>query len=532
MTPSTPDSDLPPSAAGHDAAGTTGTAGDVPAVRLTGVVKRYPGVLANDRVDLTVARGEIHALMGENGAGKSTLMSILYGMEKPDSGTIEIDGRTVHFGSPTDAIDHGLGMVHQGFKLFPSLTVTDNVVYGHEPKSGGFLSSVQARSQVAELVERFGLQVDPDAKIADLPVGVRQRVEILKLLYRQAHILILDEPTAVLTPGETDRLFEVLRELREDGRTILLVTHKLHEALALTSTITVLRDGAVSETMATRDATSTDVAQAMTGREVELDRAYPNGEPGETALEVDKLTVSGPGTKPLVDAATFTVRSGEIVGVAGVAGNGQSELVQALAGLRGTANGTVRVNGHDMAGLSVARRRAAGLAYVPEDRTEVGAAAGASTSDNLAMGFQRGPLRSRWGWLSPRALRDHAQRVVSDFGVKVSALSVPISTLSGGNQQKAILGREMTHEAPLLIVEQPTRGVDIGAVENIHRRLVDYRDQGHAVLLVSAELSEVLGVCDRILVMFEGRIVLDVARDDTDHHELGLAMAGGPAGED
>ncbi|MCF2527900.1 ABC transporter ATP-binding protein [Yinghuangia soli] len=515
-----------------------GASPDAPApeVELRGIVKRFPGVLACDRVDLAVAAGEVHALMGENGAGKSTLMSVLYGLQRPDAGQILLRGTPHSFTSPLQAIDAGLGMVHQGFKLFPSLSVTENVVYGSEPVRRGLVDRAAARAKVAELVERHGLQVPPDAKVGSLPVGVQQRVEILKLLYRDARVLILDEPTAVLTPAEADRLLEVVRGLAAAGRTVLLVTHKLHEVMAVSDNVTVLRDGRVTARLATAATGPAEIAAAMTGRDVDLDRSHPAGTPGNEVLTVQGLTVpagSG-GAKPLVDAVSLEVRAGEIVGIAGVAGNGQSELVEALAGLRHASAGRVVVAGTEVAsggkGASVAKRRAAGLAYVPEDRAEVGAARTAPLADNLAMGFHRSaPIAGRGGLLRRSALRAHAARVIERFGVKAASGAVPIGTLSGGNQQKAILGREITHDAPLLIVEQPTRGVDIGSIENIHARLVEYRDAGHGILLVSAELSEVLALSDRVLVMYEGRVVAELPRAEADAQTVGLAMAGGTA---
>jgi len=360
-------------------------------VEMRGIVRRFPGVLANDRVDLTVETGEVHAVMGENGAGKSTLMSILYGLQRPDAGTIRLRGVEHTFGSPVQAIAAGLGMVHQGFKLFPSLTVTENVVYGSEPTRRGFVDRAGARARVAELVERHGLQVPPDARVEDLPVGVQQRVEILKLLYRDARVLILDEPTAVLTPAEADRLLDVMRGLAASGRTILLVTHKLNEVMAVSDRVTVLRDGRVTARLDTADTNPAEIALAMTGRRVDLDRVHAAGTPAAEVLAVRGLTIATKGAdKPVLDDITLSVHAGEIVGIAGVAGNGQSELVEALAGLR-PAIGSVVIAGHEVGTASVEHRRRAGLAYVPEDRGTVGAARDASLADNLAMGVRGEP---------------------------------------------------------------------------------------------------------------------------------------------
>ncbi|ONI75321.1 heme ABC transporter ATP-binding protein [Actinosynnema sp. ALI-1.44] len=439
-------------------------------------------MLANDHVDLDVGAGEIHALMGENGAGKSTLMSILYGLYRPDSGTVALRGEPVAFGSPSQAIDAGVGMVQQEFALFPQLTVAENVVFGREPTRRGLLDRKAAARAVDELVARHDLRVRPGDRVGDLPVGVRQRVEILKLLYRSADVLILDEPTAVLTPGETDGLFGVLRALAAEGRTVLFVSHKLQEVLAVSDHVTVMRDGKVSAHGPTTDFTPHSLASAMTGREIDLDRVHPAGTPGEPVLELPELTV----------------RAGEIVGIAGVAGNGQNELVS----------------------------RVTGAAHVPEERGETGSAASASVADNLAVGFHRRRPLSRGGLLRPSEIRKHARAIISRFDVRATERQ-PMGTLSGGNQQKAILGRELTHDAPLLVVEQPTRGVDVGAIENIHAQLVAYRDAGHGILLISSELTEILALSDRILVMYEGRITAEFGRADADPDRIGLAMAGG-----
>ncbi|MEU3914002.1 ABC transporter ATP-binding protein [Streptomyces sp. NPDC029721] len=487
-------------------------------VELTGITKRYPGTLANDAVDLTVRSGEIHALMGENGAGKSTLMSVLYGEVRPDAGTIRLGGREVRFSGPSDAIRAGLGMVHQSFRLFDSLTVAENVLFGAEPRRRGLLDRAAARRRVTGLAEEHGLPVDPDARVGTLPVGVRQRVEILRLLHRGARVLILDEPTAVLTPDEAGRLFTVLKSLAAQGRSVVLVTHKLHEVLEGTDRVTVLRDGRVTARLRTRDTTAGELAEAMTGRRVDLDRVHPPGTPGP-----EVLTVTG------VRGVDLTVRAGEIVGIAGVAGNGQSELVEALAGLRPVGTGRIELAGHDITHAPPARRRAAGLAHIPEDRTAVGTAPTASVADNLAMGHHRRRLATRRGLLRPAVLRAHARTLIDRFGIKTPSPATPAGALSGGNLQKLLVGRELAHEAPLLLVEQPTRGVDIGAVRHIHDQLIAHRDAGHAVLLVSAELSEIRALSDRVLVMYEGRISASYTREEADERTLGLALAGAGA---
>ncbi|MEW1645830.1 ABC transporter ATP-binding protein [Streptomyces sp. NPDC091219] len=493
-----------------------------PAVELRGITKRFPGTLANDSVDLTVRRGEIHALMGENGAGKSTLMSVLYGMERADAGSVRIDGREVSFGDPSAAMAAGLGMVHQSFKLFDSLTVAENVVYAAEPRRFGLVDRAAARRRVRELAAEHGLAVDPDARVGELPVGLRQRVEILKLLHRGARTLILDEPTAVLTPAEADALFAVLKSLAAQGRTVILVTHKLREVLEGSDHVTVLRDGRVVARLVTADTSADEIAAAMTGRAVDLDRVHPPGTPGDVVLDVRDLTTDA------VHGVGLTVHAGEIVGIAGVAGNGQSELIEALAGLRPVASGRVALQGRDITHASAAERRARGLAYVPEDRHAVGTAPAASVADNLAMGHHRTSLSSR-GLLPPAAVRAHAGRLIERFGIKAATPEVPASALSGGNLQKLLIGRELAHEAPLLLVEQPTRGVDIGAIQNIHDQIVAHRNAGRAVLLVSAELSEIRGLADRVLVMYEGRVTAAYPKDEADERTLGLAMAGGAA---
>ncbi|MEU6641901.1 ABC transporter ATP-binding protein [Saccharomonospora sp. NPDC046836] len=498
---------------------------EAPAVELRGIVKRFATLLANDHVDLSAAPGEIHALMGENGAGKSTLMSVLYGMVQPDEGTISLAGQPMSFASPAEAIAAGIGMVQQGFALFDSLSVSDNVIFGAEPTRRGLLDRRAARAGVTELIERHELRLRPDDRVGDLPVGVRQQVEILKLLYRRARVLVLDEPTAVLTPAETDRLFAVLRDLAGQGHTVLLVTHKLHEVTAVSDNVTVLRDGRVTLSAPTSATDRAKLATAMTGRDVDLDRVYPPGRPGEEALSVRGLTVRDRG-RTLLDDMSLSVRAGEIVGIAGVAGNGQNELVAAIAGLLESDAGAVLVGDRDISDLGVRDRRAAGIAYIPEDRGDVGAAPGARLADNLAVGFHRRPPLLRRGLLRPGEFRRHAERIIERFDVRAPGPAAPMRTLSGGNQQKAILGRELAHEAPVLLVEQPTRGVDIAAVVDIHTELIAYRDAGHAVLLVSAELSEILGLADRILVMYEGRIVARFGKDEADVNVIGMAMAG------
>jgi ABC-type uncharacterized transport system ATPase subunit len=497
-------------------------------VEMRGIGKRYSnGVVANESVDLTLHPGEIHALVGENGAGKSTLMSILYGLEEPTTGQILLNGSPVSFASPVAAARAGIGMVHQEFKLFPSLTVAENVVFRAEPTTGTlFLDRKAATLRVGELAQQFGLDVDPAARVSRLSVGVLQRVEILKALYRQAQVLILDEPTAVLTPQEVDALFVVLQQLRDAGRTIVVVTHKLREVMEFSDRITVLRDGRSVATMETPKTDATQVAHHMTGRNVDLDGRYQPGQPGEVALRVRDLTMVDDHGITVVKGASFDARYGEILGIAGVAGSGQTELLRAIAGLSDHETGSVQIDGTELQGLSSAQRRHHGIAYVPEDRRGVGSAVSASVAANLAMNFHRRPPIKK-GWrLDHRAIANHARQIIQDFEIKVSRPDVVAGTLSGGNLQKVVVGRELAHGAAVLLVDQPTRGVDIGAIENIHARLRGYRDEGHAVVLTSAELSELFALADRILVMYAGEIMAEMSRPEATEAKVGLAMAG------
>jgi general nucleoside transport system ATP-binding protein len=492
----------------------------------TGIVKRYGPLLANDHVDLAVSRGEIHAIIGENGAGKSTLMSILYGLQQPDEGTIRLRGKQVRFHSALYAIAAGMGMVHQAFKLFNSLTVSENITYGNEPLRMGLLDRREAHRRVVELAERYQLSVYPGAVVGKLSVGVRQRVEILKALYRDAKVLILDEPTAVLTPQERDGLFDVMKRLVADGRTILFVTHKIHEVMAVTDRVTVLRDGRVVARMATPETNEDEIVRAMTGRSVNRRIDKSAAKPGDVVLEARNLTVASHGGRPLVDKVSLSVRSGEIVGIAGVAGNGQTELVEALIGVRSPNVGAVLVHEIDVTKAGVDAHREAGLAHIPEDRASVGTALPASAAENLAIGFQRHPPLSFRGLLDPAAMARRARELIQKFGIRIGSERLPVGTLSGGNLQKVVVARELSHTAPVLIAEQPTRGVDVGAIEFIHRQLLAERDRGCAILLISAELSEVMALSDRILVMYEGRILADVPGTSASEQQLGLLMAG------
>ncbi|MBV8473716.1 MAG: ABC transporter ATP-binding protein [Hyphomicrobiales bacterium] len=498
----------------------------VPEIEAIGIVKRYGGLVANEHVNLSAERGEIHGLMGENGAGKTTLMSILFGLQAPDAGEIRLRGAAVHFRSPLDAMAAGIGMVHQSFKLFSSLTVWENVVYGSEPMRGPLIDSRVARAEVAEMAERHRLTVDPDATVGALSVGVRQRVEILKALYRNARVLILDEPTAVLTPPERDALFGVLRRLAAQGRTVLFVTHKLHEATAITERVTILRDGRTVAVLRTAETSAREIIRAMTGRNVNLSVQKGSAHVGAPRLTAVDLSVAGGAARPAVDRVSLSVRAGEIVGIAGVAGNGQNELVEALVGLRRPDRGRVEICGLDVSHADVEAHRTAGLAYIPEDRAAVGSALSACAVDNLAMGFQRAAPLSRRGFIDRGAMAEWARALIRRYAIRIASERIAVGTLSGGNLQKVVVARELAHKAPVLIAEQPTRGLDVGATERIHERLVAERDSGRAVLLVSAELSEILALSDRVLVMFEGRILADLPQEEADEQSVGLLMAG------
>lgn len=496
-------------------------------LELVGITKRFPGVVANDSIDLRVRTGDIHAVVGENGAGKSTLMSILYGLLPPDEGTIRIRGEQAHFSSPLDAIASGLGMVHQSFQLFPTLSVAENVVFRSEPTRRGLIDRKASVDAVNELAESYGLAVHATAAVEDLSVGELQRVEILKALYRQARILILDEPTAVLTPQERDRLFEVLERLRADGRTILFITHKLGEVMAVSDRVTVLRRGRSVADLVTAETDPREISRFMTGRDVELTRIPPSKPAGDPVLEVSGLRVQGDHGVDVVHDLDLTVRQGEIVGIAGVAGNGQTELIEAVSGLRPIAGGRIMIGGEDISEAEVVDRRRAGMAYVPEDRHRVGTAGKASLAANLAMGFHDTDRMSSRGWIDLESMDAHASALIEEFDIKAASTDVPVGTLSGGNLQKVVVAREMAHDAPLLIAEQPTRGVDVGAIEFVHEQLRAFRDDGGAVLLVSAELSEIQSLSSRILVIFEGRVVAELDPDAVSEAEIGLHMTGG-----
>jgi ABC-type uncharacterized transport system ATPase subunit len=502
-------------------------ADEPPILELRGITKRFPGIVANDRIDFDLRRGEVHALLGENGAGKSTLMNVVYGLYRPDEGEIAINGERTVLSSPSDAIGRGIGMVHQHFMLIPVMTVAENIVLGNEPNAAGvFLDHAAADERVRELAKSFNFAVDPDARIENISVGQQQRVEILKALYRQADILILDEPTAVLTPQEATDLFEILRSLTKDGMSIIFISHKLHEVLDIADRISVLRRGKLIDTVEREGATEQGLAQMMVGREVVLQIDKEPATPGAALLEVDGLEVEDDRGLPAVRGVTFAVRAGEIVGIAGVDGNGQTELIEALTGLRKTKAGRAVVGEHEITHDSARERLEMGLGHIPQDRLRHGMILEFTLAENLALHDYRKEPDSHFGWLRPSRMVAAARRLISEFDIRGGRPTSKGSELSGGNQQKLVVAREVSRDPRLLIAAQPTRGLDVGAIEFLHRRLVTERDEGRAILLVSLELEEILSLSDRILVMYEGQIVGEYLPTVT-AETLGLAMIGG-----
>jgi general nucleoside transport system ATP-binding protein len=498
-----------------------------PVLELRGITKRFPGVLANDSVDLDLQRGEIHALLGENGAGKSTLMNILYGLYRPDEGEILLQGRRVSFSSAKEAIEAGIGMVHQHFMLIPVMTVAENIVLGHEPVRGGiFLDEGAARRRVEDVATSFKFAVDPDARVDEITVGQQQRVEIMKALYRNADILILDEPTAVLTPQEASDLFEILRTLAREGISIIFISHKLNEVLEIADRVTVLRRGKIIETVPGRGATQEGLARAMVGRDVLLRVSKSSHEPGDTLLTVDDLHVRDDRDLEKVRGLSFEVRAGEIVGIAGIDGNGQTELVEAIVGLRRPTEGRVLVAGEDVTLEGPRQLIDAGVGHVPEDRHRRGLVLDFSLAENLSLHDYRKPPESQFGWLWPRRIVARARGLIHEYDIRGGGPHTTAGSLSGGNQQKVVVAREISADPRLLVAAQPTRGLDVGAIEYVHRRLVQERDEGRGVLLVSLELEEIRSLSDRILVVYEGALVGEFSPEATEE-ELGLAMTGG-----
>ncbi len=495
-------------------------------MRMTGIVKRFPGVLANDHVDFDVKAGEIHALLGENGAGKSTLMRQLYGLYKPDEGKIFINGIEKSFNSPQDAIDAGIGMIHQHFMLVPSLTVVENVALGLKSSRGPLLDLDRVEKRVKSLCQQYGLKIDPRAYVWQLAVGEQQRVEIIKALYRGAALLILDEPTAVLTPQEVDELFKTFEQMARDGHALIFISHKLHEVLAISHRITVLRDGRVVGTRPTQGATKTELAQMMVGRPVILQYERPPAERGEPRLVIDNLIVRGDRGEDALRGVSLTVHAGEILGLAGVSGNGQRELAEALAGLRPVRQGKILLNGRDVTHANPAARIEAGQSYIPEERMREGAIKEFTVADNFILEDHAKPPYSRRAFLDFRSIRRESSRLIEEYNVKTPSLDTPVKNLSGGNIQKMILARELSRRPAVLIASQPTRGVDIGATEYIHQRLLEQRNAGTATLLISEDLDEIRALSDRIAVIYEGKIVGIVGRNEATVEQLGLMMAG------
>jgi simple sugar transport system ATP-binding protein len=500
-------------------------------LELRGITKRFGDLVANDHIDITVEPGEVHALLGENGAGKSTLMNQLYGMLQPDEGEILVDGERKVFRSPRDAIDAGIGMVHQHFMLVPVFTVAENIALGAEETRGGplgFLDRRRNRRDVLEVSEKYGLPVNPDALIEDLPVGAQQRVEIVKALTRDVDLLILDEPTAVLTPQETEELLVVMRSLAAGGKSIVFISHKLKEVKAIADKITVIRRGRTVAT-ATPDTPEDELAALMVGRAVSLEVEKTPGEPGREVLKIAGLVVEDDRGVRAVDGVDLVVRAGEVLGIAGVQGNGQTELVEAVMGLRAPRAGTILVDNEDLVGMSTKQILRSGIGYVPEDRSLDGVVKEFTVAENLVLDQYDRPPYGNAMKLNPAAVVSAARERVEQFDIRTSSPEATVGTLSGGNQQKVVVARELSRPLRLFIAAQPTRGVDVGSIEFIHGRIVHERDQGTAVLVVSSELDEVVGLADRVAVMYDGRI-LAIVSPDTPREEIGLLMAGSTTG--
>ena len=506
------------------------------AIEMLNITKVFPGIIANDNITLQLKKGEIHALLGENGAGKSTLMSVLFGMYQPEEGIIKKDGKEVKINDPNDANDLGIGMVHQHFKLVECFSVLDNIILGVEPTSkGGFLRKDEARKKVLELSEKYGLQVDPDAIIEDITVGMQQRTEILKMLYRDNEILIFDEPTAVLTPQEIDELMQIMKNLAAEGKSILFISHKLNEIMAVADRCTVLRKGKYIGTVETKDTTPEALSAMMVGRNVNFHVEKKPATPGEVVLEVENLTVVSRGAhkKDAVKNVSFNVRAGEIVCIAGIDGNGQTELVYGITGLEPVKSGTVKLQGHDITKASIRQRSTSGMSHIPEDRHKHGLVLDYSLEYNLILQTYFGDeFTTKAGFLKRGPIREYAERLIEEYDIRSGQGPITAArSMSGGNQQKAIIAREVDKKPELLVAVQPTRGLDVGAIESVHKQLIAQRDAGKACLLVSLELDEVMDVPDRILVMYEGEIVGELDPKKTTQEELGLYMAGAKRSE-
>lgn len=491
------------------------------------IVKRYPGVLANDEVNLSVRKGEIHGLVGENGAGKSTLMKILYGLYKSDGGEIFYQGERINLDSPKDAIDLGIGMVHQHFMLIPRLSVVKNIVLGLKESKNFFLDLESAKKKIVEFSVKYGLEVDPDAKVWQLSVGEKQRVEIIKALYRGIDLLILDEPTAVLTPNETENLFDSLKEMSSEGLTIIFITHKLNEALDITDTVTVLRDGKDVGELKTGRTTQSELAEKMVGREVLFESEKSEVELGETVFEIKDLYVSNDKGIEAVKGVDLDIRAGEIYGIAGVSGNGQTELTEVISGLRKASNGKIKVDGENITNNSPKDVIKSGVAFIPEDRMKYGLALELPISDNLIVkSFDSSKLSTNLNMKYDK-IKEKSDELIRDFNIKASSSNVKLDKLSGGNMQKVILARELNLEPKVLIASQPTRGLDVGAIEYVREVLLEQKEKGLGILLLSDKLDEVIDLSDRIGVMYEGEILEEVNPDEVEKSEIGVLMTGG-----
>ena len=498
------------------------------AIEMLNITKKFPGIIANDNITLQLKKGEIHALLGENGAGKSTLMSVLFGLYQPEEGIIKKDGKVVSIKDPNDATALGIGMVHQHFKLVDVFTVLDNIILGAETTKCGFLQKKEARKKVEEISKRYGLNVDLDAKVEDITVGMQQRVEILKMLYRDNEILIFDEPTAVLTPQEIEELMATMKEFAREGKSILFISHKLNEIMEVSDRVSVLRKGKYIGTVNTSETTKQELSNMMVGRPVQLEVTKDEAKPAGEVLKVDHLCVhSHVQKRNAVNDVSFTVRAGEIVCIAGIDGNGQTELVYGLSGLEKVSGGRITLCGKDITHLSVRKRSEAGMSHIPEDRHKHGLVLDDTLENNIVLQRYREPQFQHSGFIKKDAVRAYAEKIIEQYDVRSGQGPVTIArSMSGGNQQKAIIGREIDRDNPFLIAVQPTRGLDVGAIEYIHGQLVAQRDAGKAVLLVSMELDEVMNLADRILVMYEGEIVGELDPKKTNVQELGLYMSG------
>lgn len=499
---------------------------EAPVVELKQITKRFPGVIANDSISLALRKGEIHALLGENGAGKSTLMNILFGLYQPDEGLIEMNGKPVTIDNPNKAIKLGIGMVHQHFKLVQPFTVTENIILGMEPKKGLNIDYKSASAQVAKLSEQYGLQVNANAKIQDISVGMQQRVEIMKILFRGADVLIFDEPTAVLTPQEIQELMEIMKRLVAEGKSIILITHKLKEIMDISDRVTIIRRGKVIDTVDTDKTNPQELAEKMVGRDVSFKVDKQEPQIGQPVLQLSQVTLKGKHGISVLNGLNLDVKAGEIVGIAGVDGNGQSELIEAITGLRKIDSGSILLGGKEIANLPARKIIENGLSHIPEDRHKHGLVLDFSVSENMVLETYYKEPYSKRGFLDHKTIDEHAKALVEAFDVRTPSVETKARSLSGGNQQKAIIAREIDKNPDLLIAAQPTRGLDVGAIEFVHKQLIEQRDQGKAVLLVSFELDEIMNVSDRIAVIYEGRIVGEVLPQETNDQELGLMMSG------